>query len=110
MIPIEYDNSKLDEYNAFIDKFLENLDHYLTNGYIGNRKSIKVLEARKFYNSLSASQKIYLTNRPNLDIGSVWEIMKLCLFPYHLWKTIQLPFSQKSRMNLKTGSTIGRMK
>ena len=40
MIPIEYDNSKLDEYNAFIDKFLENLDHYLTNGYIGNRKSI----------------------------------------------------------------------
>lgn len=57
MIPIEYDNSKLDEYNAFIDKFLENLDHYLTNGYIGNRKSIKVLEARKLYNSLSASQK-----------------------------------------------------
>lgn len=58
MIPIEYDNSKLDEYNAFIDNFLENLNRFLANGYIGNRNSINVLEARKRYTSLSRSQKI----------------------------------------------------
>lgn len=62
MIPIEYDNSKLDEYNAFIDKFLGNLNRYLTKGYIGNRKSIKVLKARELYNNLSPSQKNTFNN------------------------------------------------
>lgn len=58
MIPIEYDSSKLDEYNAFIDTFLENLNRYLTKGYIGNRKKIKVLKARELYSNLSPSQII----------------------------------------------------
>lgn len=57
MTPIEYNNSKLKEYNDFIDSFLNNLDNYLNKGYVGNRKSWNVSDAKKFYRKLSAEQK-----------------------------------------------------
>lgn len=62
MIPIEYDSSKLDEYNAFIDSFLKDLEGCLNKGYIGKRKSITVLDARNLYCNLSSSQKNIFDN------------------------------------------------
>lgn len=57
MMPIEYDCSKLEEYNKFIEIFLKNLNRYLIQGYIGKRKSIKVADARPLYSNLSSSQR-----------------------------------------------------
>lgn len=58
MIPIEYDDSKLEVYNRFIDTFLDELDAYLKKGYVGKRKSHKVSEAQEIYHKLTDSQKI----------------------------------------------------
>lgn len=37
MIPIEYDNSKLIEYEKFINMFIERTNSILTKGYIGKK-------------------------------------------------------------------------
>lgn len=57
MIPIEYKDSKLKEYNDFIDTFLDNLNKCINNGYVGKRNRWKVSDAKKFYNKLSSEQK-----------------------------------------------------
>lgn len=57
MIPIKYNDSKLKEYNDFIDTFVDNLDKCLNKGYVGHRNRWKVSDAKEFYNELSPEQK-----------------------------------------------------
>lgn len=57
MIPIEYDNSKLIEYDKFINIFIERTNSILAKGYIGKRKKITKKEARQLYKKLSLEQR-----------------------------------------------------
>lgn len=57
MIPIEYDNSKLIEYDKFINIFIERTNSILAKGYIGKRKKITKKEARRLYKKLSLEQR-----------------------------------------------------
>ena len=57
MIPISYNDNKLQFYNSYIFDFKNKIKKYEQKGYIGNRKKKSVNEAIRVYGTLDASQR-----------------------------------------------------
>lgn len=102
MIPIEYKESKLKEYNDFIDAFLENLNKCIGKKYIGNRKRWEVKDAKKFYKGLIPEhQTIFQDSADN----KLWEKLKnneKFLAAELFMDTTTISFFDYARRNLKT--------
>lgn len=102
MIPIKYNDSKLKEYNDFIDTFLGNLDKCLNKGYVGNRNRWKVSEAKKFYKDLSAEQQTIFDNSAEFTLWQSLANNRTFLAADLPMDTNTVHFITKARRELKT--------
>lgn len=57
MIPISYDDDKLQFYESYISDFKRKIEKYEQKRYIGNRKRVSVGDAIRIYGTLSALQR-----------------------------------------------------
>lgn len=101
MIPIEYDLSKLSDYNDFIDNFIKIINNSLLQGYIGRKKRITKKEARATYKQLSSEQRTVadkLVGKKNLFTGNG---KAKILFPIYILDSDSRTFFQETKMSLK---------